>query len=51
MPLSIARWPLKKSDYPLVEPRVLCDVNGGDRIQMASLDMTVEYAVGFCTLK
>ena len=24
--LSIARWPLKKSDYPLVAPRVFCDV-------------------------
>ena len=30
---SIVRWPLKKSDYPLVAPRVFCDVNGGNRIQ------------------
>ena len=30
---SIARWPLKKSDYPLVAPRVYCDVNDGNRIQ------------------
>ena len=26
-------WPFKKSDYPLVAPRVFCDVNGGNRIQ------------------
>ena len=26
-------WPLKKSDYPLVAPRVFCKVNGGNRSQ------------------
>ena len=26
-------WPLKKSDCPLVAPRVFCNVNGGNRIQ------------------
>ena len=31
--LLIARWPLKMSDYPLVAPRVFCDVNGGNRIK------------------
>ena len=31
--LSSDRWPLKKSDYPLVAPRVFCDVNVGNRIQ------------------
>ena len=30
---SIDCWPLKRSDYPLVAPRVYCDVNGGNRIQ------------------
>ena len=49
--LSMARWPLKKSDYPLVARRVNCDVNGGNRIQTASLDHAVECDVGFCTLK
>ena len=31
--LSIARWPLIMLNYPLVAPRVFCDVNGGNRIQ------------------
>ena len=31
--LSIDWWPFKKSDYPLVAPRVLCDVDRGNRIQ------------------
>ena len=26
-------WPLKKSDYPLVAPRVFCNVNGSHHIQ------------------
>ena len=43
-------WPLKKSDCPLVAPRVFCNVNGGNRI-LASLDHAIEYAVGFLTLK
>ena len=30
---SIVRWPLKKSDCPLVAPRVFCDVDGGNHIQ------------------
>ena len=41
-------WPLKKSDCPLVAPRVFCNVNGGNRIQ-TSLDHAIEYAVGFFT--
>ena len=32
-------------------PHVFCDSNGGNRIQMASLDRDIESAVGFCTLK
>ena len=28
---SIVHWPLKKSDYPLVAPRVFCEVNSGNR--------------------
>ena len=32
--MSIARWLLKMSDYPLAAlPRVFCDVDGGNRIQ------------------
>ena len=45
--LSIARWPLKMSDYPLVAPRVFCDIDGGNRIQTASLGHAVESAIGF----
>ena len=49
--ISIALWPLKESDYPLVSPRVFCDVNGGNRIHNASLDHAVESAIRFCTVK
>ena len=49
--LPIARWPLKMSDYPLVAPRVSCDVNGENRIHVASLDRAIESTVGFCTSK
>ena len=30
---SIICWPLKKSDCPLMTPRVFCNVYGGNRIQ------------------
>ena len=31
--LPIVRWLPKMYDYPLMAPRVFCDVNGGNRIQ------------------
>ena len=47
-PSNVCR-PLKKSDYPLVAPRVFCNVNGGNRIQTGFPYHSIEYAVGFCT--
>ena len=48
--LAIARWPLKRFDYLLWNPRVFCNVDGGNRIQMACLDRAVECAIGFCNV-
>ena len=49
---SIICWPLKKSDYPLVAPRIFCVTSmAGIVFKLSSLDHAVEYAVGFCMLK
>ena len=42
-------WPFKKSDCPLVAPRVFCNANGV--FKLASLDNAIEYAVGFFYVK
>ena len=48
---SIICWLLKKSDCPLVAPRIFCNVMAGIVFKLASLDHAIEYAVGFCMSK
>ena len=47
--LPIARWPLKKSDCPLVVRFVTS--MAGIVFKLASRDHAIEYAVGFFTSK
>ena len=48
----VDRWPLKKSDYPLVAPCIFSVTSmAGIVFKLAFLDHAVESAVGFCSLK